>query len=155
MVRSYKPRVAESKCTATAMRKASRRLSQLYDDALEPSGLRSTQFAVLSELDRRAGAPPTMGELANALVIERSALGHNLRPLERDKFVALEESPEDRRRRHVVLTPLGQKKLIEARRLWEKAQQRFDHTYGTEAASDLRDTLLRIAYDEKLAPLRE
>ncbi|MEJ1978353.1 MAG: MarR family winged helix-turn-helix transcriptional regulator [Acetobacteraceae bacterium] len=87
------------------MRKASRRLTQLYDDALGPAGIRSTQFAILTELDRRAKAPPTMRELANALVMDRSALGHNLRPLERDDFIELRESDEDRRRRYVALTP--------------------------------------------------
>jgi DNA-binding MarR family transcriptional regulator len=87
------------------MRKASRRLTQLYDDALEPSGLRSTQFAILAELDRRSPEPPTMRVLADALVMDRSALGHNLRPPERDKLVALDQGSEDRRRRHVVMTP--------------------------------------------------
>jgi hypothetical protein len=70
-----KPARAESPCSATAMRKASRRLTQLYDDALEPSGLRSTQFAILAELDRRSSEPPTMRVLADALVMDWSALG--------------------------------------------------------------------------------
>src|SRR3981081_4702379 len=90
-----------SPCFATAIRKASRRLSQLYDDALEPSGLRTTQFAILSELERRAKEPP-MRELADAMVMDRSALGRNLRPLERDGLIALEEG-EDRRQRRVVM----------------------------------------------------
>ena len=89
------------------MRKASRRLSQLYDDALAPSGLRTTQYAILSELERRSKKPPTMRELADAMVMDRSALGHNLRPLERDGLIALEESKEDRRRRHVVVGHKG------------------------------------------------
>ena len=69
-----------SECFATAARKASRRLSQFYDEALEPSGLRSTQYAILAEL-ARSGEPPTLAELASALVSDRSAVGHNLRPL--------------------------------------------------------------------------
>ena len=54
-----KPAREVSPCNATAMRKASRRLTQLYDDALEPCGLRSTQFAILAELDRRSLEPST------------------------------------------------------------------------------------------------
>lgn len=140
-------------CCATALRKASRRLTQLYDNALMPSGLRSTQYAILAEVGRRAKAPPTMQELAGALVLDRSALGHNLRPLERDGLLALRESAEDRRRRHVVLTPGGRAKFNQARSLWQSAQDRFMAAFGEEAAADLRTTLLRIAHDESLAAL--
>ena len=65
----------ESPCSATAMRKATRRMTQLYDDALASTGLRSTQYAILEELDRQVDAPPTMAELAETLVLDRSALG--------------------------------------------------------------------------------
>jgi DNA-binding MarR family transcriptional regulator len=135
------------------MRKASRRLSQLYDDAIASSGLKTTQFAILSELHRRSKRPPTMAELADALVMDRSALGHNLRPLERDGFIALEESEADRRCRHVVATPAGQAKYREAKKLWQKAQDRFDHVFGKAKAAILRATLLEVAYDERLATL--
>src|SRR4029077_17344474 len=57
----------ESPCSARAMRKATRRKTQLYDAALAPAGLRSTQYAILEELHRQADAPPTMGELAETL----------------------------------------------------------------------------------------
>ncbi len=137
------------------MRKASRRLTQLYDDAISPSGLRSTQFAILSELDRRAKAPPTMRELADALVMDRSALGHNLRPLERDDYIQLQESDADRRRRHVVMTPQGKAKFKEAKRLWQSAQDRFTKVFGPAAAAALRTTLLTIAYDERLGRLKD
>jgi DNA-binding MarR family transcriptional regulator len=142
-------------CNATTMRKASRRLTQLYDAALEPCGLRSTQFAILAELDYRSLQPPTMRELADALVMDRSALGHNLRPLERDKLIALDESEEDRRRRHVVMTPRGKAKFKEAKRLWRTAQDRFIEVFGQSRARDLSATLLAIAYDERLATLRD
>ena len=91
-------------CFATAARKASRRLTQFYDEALEPSGLRSTQYAILAEL-ARSGEPPTLAELASTLVSDRSSVGHNLRPLTRDGYVALEPGAEDRRERRIVLTP--------------------------------------------------
>jgi DNA-binding MarR family transcriptional regulator len=154
--KSPEPKLPEpSPCNGTAMRKASRRLTQLYDDALEPCGLRSTQFAILAELDRRSKAPPTMAVLANALVMDRSALGHNLRPLERDGLVALHEGVADRRRRHVVLTAAGKARFREAKRLWQKAQDRFNAVFGKSKATMLRETLLGIAYDERLAQLRD
>ncbi|WP_210253251.1 MarR family winged helix-turn-helix transcriptional regulator [Beijerinckia sp. L45] len=142
--------VDESTCNATAMRKASRRLSSMYDEALMPCGLKSTQHAILSELIRRRRHPPTMRELADALIMDRSGLGHNLRPLERSGFIDLRTSHEDRRRRHVVLTPVGICKFDEAKRLWSAAQRRFDRAFGKDKAADLRSTLLQIAKDERL-----
>ena len=142
-----------SQCNATAMRKASRRLTQLYDDALVPCGLRSTQYTILSELILRQAEPPTMHELADALVLDRSTLGHNLRPLERDKLIAFEESSEDRRCRHVVMTRRGFAKFRQATPHWQVAQSRFDDVFGKSNASGLRKTLSEIAYDERLATL--
>jgi DNA-binding MarR family transcriptional regulator len=155
MSRESKPAQEESPCYATAMRKASRRLTQLYDDALEQSGLRSTQLAILAELDRRSTEPPTMAALANALVMDRSALGHNLRPLERDGLIALLEGKEDRRRRHVALTSQGEEKFREAKKLWQMAQERFLEVFGRTEGLRLRATLLGIANEERLATLKD
>jgi DNA-binding MarR family transcriptional regulator len=143
-----------SACFATALRKASRRLSQLYDDALEGCGLRSTQYAILSQLDARSNDPPTLAVLADALVIDRSALGHNLRPLERDGLLALVEGKRDRRRKHAVLTAKGRTRLRDARARWRVAQQRFTDVYGARESVALRAELLRIAYDERLGALK-
>jgi DNA-binding MarR family transcriptional regulator len=144
-----------SPCIGAAMRKASRRLTQLYDDALGASGLRSTQYTILAEVERLSGMPPTMAELAQALVMDRSALGHNLRPLERDGFVTLQASKMDRRRRHVVMTARGRVKLREAQRLWKTAQDRFAEVFGGDKAARLRETLLEIAHEERLAILAD
>jgi DNA-binding MarR family transcriptional regulator len=144
----------EPPCNATALRKASRRLTQLYDDALEGSGLRSTQFAILVELRRWAEEPPTVAQLAAKLVMDRSALGHNLRPLEREGLLSLQEGREDRRRRHVVLTAQGKSKVREALRLWEGAQRRFNEVFGEARATRLRAILFEIAFDARLGTLR-
>jgi DNA-binding MarR family transcriptional regulator len=141
-------------CNATALRKASRRLTQLYDSALESSGLRSTQFAILVELSHWPATPPTLAELAAALVMERSALGHTLRPLEREGLVGLEPG-EDRRQRYVVMTPKGKAKCKEGIRLWETAQRRFEEVFGRTESAALRATLLNIAYHERLAALKD
>jgi DNA-binding MarR family transcriptional regulator len=145
----------ELPCCATAMRKATRRLTQLYDDALERCGLRSTQFAILAEIDFKPGSPPTMAELARLLVLDRSALGHNLQPLLRDGLVALKESAEDRRRRYVTLTPQGRAKLKVAVKLWTEAEDRFRAVFGASRADKLRATLLEIARDDRLATLSD
>jgi DNA-binding MarR family transcriptional regulator len=149
-----KPPRQEGHCCATALRKASRRLTQLYDNALERCGLRSTQFAILAELNARSAAPPTMAELARDLVTDRSALGHNLKPLERDGLIALLEGDSDRRQRHVVLTAQGKAKFREALPHWKAAQDRFLTIFGEPEAASLRTTLLGIAHDDRLATLK-
>ena len=141
----YRP----GECFVGAARKASRRLTQFYDDALEPCGLRSTQYTILAELARFA-SPPTLAELASALVSDRSGVGHNLRPLIRDGYVALKPGAGDRRERRIHLTALGQSKHGEAWPLWQTAQNEFLAVYGKGHSESLRTALLDIAYDPRL-----
>src|SRR6476661_6243365 len=89
------------RCSCTSLRKASRRVSQLYDTILAPCGLRTTQRAILNHISR-AGTP-SVGELAADLVMDRGALAHNLKPLERDGYVRQDVDPRDRRNRVVSL----------------------------------------------------
>jgi DNA-binding MarR family transcriptional regulator len=96
-----------------------------------------------------------MGELAETLVLDRSAPGHNLRPLERDGLIALVAGDNDRRRRRVVLTTTGHAKFAQARQAWKLAQDRFNDVFGESAAAKLRATLLRIARDERLTTLTD
>jgi DNA-binding MarR family transcriptional regulator len=135
-----------NRCNNTALRKATRRVSQLYDAVLAPTGLRSTQRSILSNIARFGS--PTMGELAASLVLDRSALGHNLKPLERDGFIVLVVDPEDRRNRLARLTPKGKRKLEETAVLWNAAQERFESKFGVARARALREVLAVIAAEE-------
>jgi DNA-binding MarR family transcriptional regulator len=142
--RSWLPEAGS--CNATALRKATRRVSQLYDTVLAPTGLRSTQRSILMHI-ARAGTP-TMGDLAAALVLDRSALAHNLKPLERDGLVVVAPDEADRRSRRVALTEAGEQKLKASLELWKDAQRRFEAAFGPERASSLRDTLAVVASAE-------
>jgi len=155
MARTPPVGASELPCFSTAVRKASRRLTQLYDEALAASGLRSTQFTILAEIDLGSKPPPTVAALARRLVMDRSALGHNLRPLVRDGLVRLEASDSDQRRRQVTLTAKGLATLRAAMPLWRRAQQRFGAVLGPAAARDLRATMLAIARNERLATLTD
>jgi DNA-binding MarR family transcriptional regulator len=141
------------RCNATALRKASRRVTRLFDDALAPAGLRSTQYAVLNELMRRLDRAPSLQELADMLVMDRTALTHNLKPLQRDGFVALLEDDQDKRRRNVVLTAKGKALHRKSEKCWEKAQERVTELYGEKPLEALRGQLLTIAYDTRLDSL--
>ncbi|MGO4331690.1 MarR family winged helix-turn-helix transcriptional regulator [Cupriavidus sp. 2TAF22] len=137
------PAPSEPICNNAALRRAARRLGQLYDDVLAPSGLRATQHALLSQIDR--ADRPTMRALADALVMDLSALGHTLKPLARDGYVELVPDENDRRSRRVSLTTSGKSKLKESRALWSEAQARFEASLGQAEASALRGVLNRIA----------
>jgi DNA-binding MarR family transcriptional regulator len=142
------PRAA---CTCGSLRKASRRISQFYDVALAPVGIKSTQYSILSEVERGSAAGSvTMCELAAAMVMDRSTLGHNLRPLERDELVILRLAQDDRRKRYVELTRRGRALLQRARRLWRQAEGRFEAIFGKEPAAELRAVLLNIANNRDL-----
>lgn len=139
---------ATRNCYATAVRKASRRLTALYDDVLASAGLRSTQYAILQEL--AAGDSLTINELAHVLVLDRSGLGHSLRPLQRDGLITLDRSGTDRRSVVVTLTEQGRQQFDQATALWRSAQDRVDAALGTAVADELREQLNGIAEDDRL-----
>ena len=138
-------------CTCGSLRKASRRISQFYDTALAPAGIKSTQFSILSEVERGSiVGPVTMSELASTMVMDRSTLGHNLRPLERDDLVVLRQARHDGRKRYVELTVKGRSLLPRAWRLWRRAENRFEEIFGRDPAAELRAVLLNIANNRDL-----
>jgi DNA-binding MarR family transcriptional regulator len=142
----------ETPCVAAAMRKAARKLTLLYDTVMADTGLRITQYSILSELERWAdGTAPTLTELAEILVMERSALGQTLKPLLRDGLVDMTEDPADRRRRAITLTSRGKRIFAKARPRWDIAQQLFRDSFGDGESVALRATLLRIAKDPRLS----
>lgn len=137
--------VDTSLCNNGVLRKAMRRLGQLYDAAIAPSGLRATQFALMAEIAALEG--PTLRELARTLVMDLSALSHTLKPLARDGLVTIAADPHDRRAKRVQLTEAGMAKFRQAQRLWRGAQQRFEATLGARQAAELRSVLGFIASD--------
>ncbi|NVZ22385.1 MarR family winged helix-turn-helix transcriptional regulator [Pseudomonas costantinii] len=135
-----------SACVNGAVRRTSRRLAQIYDEAFAPCGLKATQYAVLNQISK-AGTPK-MGELAQTLVMDLSALGHTLKPLVRDGLVELRVDELDRRTRRVLLTEVGVQTHATARGISVQMAERFDQAFGREAAAQLRQTLDFIASDE-------
>jgi len=130
-------------CNCAALRQAARRVTKIYDDALAPSGLGVNQFSILARLS--LVGPSTIQDLARLLVMDRSTLGHLLRPLEKRGLVTLKISDQDRRSRILALTPAGEAAVARARPLWAAAQRHFEGTFGKEAAVELRAVLKEIA----------
>jgi DNA-binding MarR family transcriptional regulator len=144
------PQAWTTRCNAGAVRRAGRRLLHMYDTILAPTGLKQCQYGILSALKARGAALPSVQELAEELVLDRSTLGQNLRPLERDNFITLFTDPRDRRVRLIALTKLGIAKFNEAKPYWQAAQERFEEVFGVEEAAKLRSVLLSIAYNPGL-----
>jgi DNA-binding MarR family transcriptional regulator len=133
-------------CNCGALRQAARRVTKLYDDALAPIGLGVNQFSILARLSRVG--PSTIQDVARLLVMDRSTLGHLLRPLEKRGLVKLDVSEKDRRSRIVALTHAGKATVAKARPRWAAAQRRFESAFGKEAAFELRAVLKEVATAE-------
>ncbi|MBV8092594.1 MAG: winged helix-turn-helix transcriptional regulator [Acetobacteraceae bacterium] len=132
-------------CNCYALRQASRRVSQFYDQVLAPSGLRATQYMMLAEIDQLG--PISLLPLAKHLIMDRATLGHNLRPLEAKGYVTRSVGA-DRRSRKVGLTEAGRTVLAEAKPLWRQAHALFEAEMGKEEAAQLRIMLGRVAESE-------
>jgi DNA-binding MarR family transcriptional regulator len=133
-------------CSNSALRRATRQLGQLYEDVFAPSGLRGTQFGLLTQI--HMNGRPSLKFLADGLVMDLSALGHTLKPLIRDGLVELVPDEKDRRVKRAALTAAGIAKWEECNLLWAEARDRFENAFGAEAAKELRNTLNRISSAE-------
>jgi DNA-binding MarR family transcriptional regulator len=121
-------------CACTVIRRAARKATQLYDDALAPAGLRITQYSLLANLDRHGAI--AMTKLAELLGMDRTTLTRNVGPLERDGLIVLRSTGHGRTKL-VTLTESGRRRLRAAFPYWLQAQERFDRALGTEPAGDL------------------
>jgi DNA-binding MarR family transcriptional regulator len=130
-------------CSCFSLRKAARRVTNFYDQALSEAGLRTTQYSLLVEIND-ATEPATILRLARTMVMDRSTLGHNLRPLLRDGLVTLDVG-EDRRSRELRLTASGKRKLKEAKPLWRVAEDTFQRHFGRDRALALQALSATVA----------
>lgn len=133
---------AATLCHCQALRQAARRVSALYDAAMAPLGLRVSQFGILSRL--RAGGPRGIQALAAELAMDRTTLGRNIRPLERDGLLAAIPDPDDKRARLLSLTPAGADLVARAMPAWQQAQAAYEAQYGAEPAAALRAALVDV-----------
>jgi DNA-binding MarR family transcriptional regulator len=133
-------------CNCLALRQAARHVTQFYDHFLATAGLRTTQFSILAKL-RRLG-PITISALAADLVMDRTTLGRNLQPLEREGLVAVVQGRADRRSREIRLTDAGAERLRTAVEGWVKAQAGFEAAFGKQRSAELRAMLHAVAASE-------
>jgi len=130
-----------SECTLLNIRKASRAVTQIYDAAFAPLGLKGTQFTLLTAISRMG--EPTITTLGEGLVTDRTTLSRNLAPLERAGLIRIEVGA-DRRSRIVKMTPRGSHRLAQAFPLWKRTQARVIQAMGKSRWQGLLDHLSEV-----------
>jgi DNA-binding MarR family transcriptional regulator len=126
-------------CNCFVVRSAARHVTQLYDQLLAPAELHVTQFSILAKLKRLS--PITINALAKEMLMDRTTLGRNVLPLERDGLIKIEVSAADGRAKELHLTKAGEKRLLAGCEAWARAQARFDNRFGAKRAADFRAML--------------
>ena len=124
-------------CGSFNLRKATRVVTQLYDDILQPTGLRSTQVVLLVAL--AAEGEMSMSYMARELIMSPSTLSRTLIPLERDGLIDITSSAK--RGKLIRLTAAGESALINAVPYWQKAQEKFLEQVGVAAWTELNERL--------------
>lgn len=141
MQKQASPALESAECNCLALRQAARHVSQIYDGYLAAEGLKTTQYSILSKLNRLG--PLSINELAKSMVMDRTTLGRAVRPLERDKLLTIGPG-DDGRTRRLKLTPAGQARLKAAVVKWREAQKEFELAFGVPEAAAMRSVLRRV-----------
>jgi DNA-binding MarR family transcriptional regulator len=116
-------------CVCSNLRKASRLITQTYDEFLRPAGLRGTQFALLMSV--KGFGSTTVKTLAGWTIMDRTTVARNLKLLEKKGHIMIKPG-KDLRERVVTITHEGSDTLIAALPLWEKAQDHIDEIFGKQ-----------------------
>lgn len=134
-------RIPALPCACATLRRASRAVTQLYDEALRPAGLRVTQFTLLQVLARIGET--TQGDLGEILALDSTTLSRTLSLLEQQGWIRSAPGV-DRRQRRLRLTPKGRSKLERAASGWNAVQQRLRASLGETQWEDLFQRLDQV-----------
>jgi DNA-binding MarR family transcriptional regulator len=129
-------------CLCLHAQRAARALSRRFDEAFRPLGITSGQFSLLNSLNRPE--PPTLSAVASLLVMDRSTVTANLKPLERMGAVTVAVDAKDRRGRRAALTDAGRALLAAATPVWIAEHGAVEAGLGRDAG-DLRRGLVAVA----------
>lgn len=130
-----------TQCACTRVRRAARALTDHYDRALAPAGLKVTQFSVLRTIARLE--PVSVSALAAEMALDRSTLGRNLTLLKRARLVRMADG-DDLREWAVSLTAAGRRAVEQAVPLWEGAQAQVRTLLGGSSVQALFEMLSKV-----------
>ena len=138
------------RCLCLHVQRAARALARRFDEALRPFGLTSGQFSLLMSLNRPA--PPTIGDVAQLLAMDRTTLTANLKPLERRKLLEIVVDEKDRRNRRLKITAAGRRTLAAATDVWRSTHDAVDRLLS-RSPDFLRDDLSQLLREEARPPV--
>ncbi len=133
-----------AECPALRVREASRSLTRMFDEILRPVGIQASQLSVLVAVAMFGERGATLGALARALVMDRTTLTRNVRPLEKSGLLQVARSPHDSRTRVVSLTRAGERMIESAYPAWEQAEERVRKLLGARRLKTLRAELAEL-----------
>jgi DNA-binding MarR family transcriptional regulator len=130
-------------CLCLHVQRAARALARRFDDALRPLELTNGQFSLLTSLNRPE--PPSIGNVATLLAMDRTTLTAALKPLERRGLVKVSVDKDDKRSRRLALTSAGRDVLAAAFPVWKKTHAELDRALADYSADRLRAALRALA----------
>ena len=130
-------------CASFNFRRTARAVTRLYDMALQESGMRSTQFAILVGIAKKQ--PVSVGDLAEVLFIDSTTLTRSLRLLQKQGLIAISNRAA-KRQRFLTITGKGEDALARSLPAWRKAHEHFVSRVGSEYWMGLRNELERLAH---------
>jgi DNA-binding MarR family transcriptional regulator len=130
-------------CMGLHVQRAARAVARRFDEALRPLGLTSGQFSMLMSLNR--AEPPTIGQVAAVLAMDRTTLNANLKPVERRGLVVGSVDDADRRSRRLALTRAGRTLLVRAFPVWRRTQAATESLLGRSNPDALRSDLRKLS----------
>jgi DNA-binding MarR family transcriptional regulator len=136
-------RMVRDTCLCLHLQRAARAVARQFDEALRPLGLTNGQFSLLMSLNRPE--PPTIGNIAALLAMDRTTLTANLKPLERRGLIELRTDSADRRSRRLILTGAGLDVLAEALPAWRSRHAAIENLLAGSDPEALRAELRALS----------
>lgn len=131
-------------CVCTTLRKATRAVSRVYDEALAPVGMSVTQLAILRAIARAGAGGVPLSRLADSLVMDRTSLYRGLGPLMRARWVTVTSAGKGRTKVVCVSTE-GRRVANAAAKPWETAQSRVVEAFGVKRWAALHKSIADLA----------
>jgi DNA-binding MarR family transcriptional regulator len=130
-------------CICLHVQRAARGVARRFDEAFRPLNLTNGQFSLLMSLNRPE--PPAMAPVAELLGMDRTTLTAAVKPLERRGLVTVQQDPDDRRGRRLVLTTQGKRLLARATPIWDRTSEELEALLPPGDPSQLRQNLRTLS----------
>jgi len=135
-------RWVRDECLCLHVQRAARTLARRFDDALRPLGLTQGQFSLLMSLNR--AEPPSVGDVATLLAMDRTTVTAAVKPLRRRGLIKVMMDKQDKRGRRLILTAAGHALLTAAGPLWRHAHAQCERLLTGSSADSLRSSLREL-----------